>query len=275
MLEEILKTIIVEKERQGIVRPVILNFLKEYLQFLVLSLIYNHSAYKKLVFKGGSCLRICFGLPRLSEDLDFDFTKKVMGESWLGELTEYLGEEIKGKYFPPLETKVQADRRLYLKFPLLRSLKMAKPPESEKLYVKIEADEGAATEAKFALTPISQFGFNFVAYHYDLPALMAGKIHALLHRLWFKGKKQEINIKGRDFYDLFWFFKNEVKPNWKMLKKITQVQNEKQLKAVLKERIKEVVTPQKLAYDLKNFIPDQGFVADFCQNYPEILEKYL
>ena len=27
---------------------------------------------KNLVFKGGSCLRICYELPRLSEDLDFD-----------------------------------------------------------------------------------------------------------------------------------------------------------------------------------------------------------
>jgi len=60
-----------------------------------------------------------------------------------------------------------------------------------------------------------------------------------------------------------------------MLTKMTQIQNEKQLKAILRERIKKVVTPQKLAYDLKNFIPDQEFVADFCQNYPQILEKYL
>jgi len=75
MLEEILKQIILEKKAQGAPKAVILNFLKEYIQYLVLNLIYNHKDFKKLVFKGGSCLRVCYVLPRLSEDLDFDYDK--------------------------------------------------------------------------------------------------------------------------------------------------------------------------------------------------------
>jgi len=62
MIEEILKTIVQEKRAQGISNAVIKNFLKEYLQYLVLSLLYNQKKMKNLVFKGGSCLRICFDL---------------------------------------------------------------------------------------------------------------------------------------------------------------------------------------------------------------------
>ncbi|MBI3559081.1 nucleotidyl transferase AbiEii/AbiGii toxin family protein [Candidatus Gottesmanbacteria bacterium] len=48
------------------------NLLKEILQFYTLNFIYSSRWGKDFLFKGGTCLRICFDLPRLSEDLDFD-----------------------------------------------------------------------------------------------------------------------------------------------------------------------------------------------------------
>lgn len=275
MLEELLKQIIAEKRQQGAETAVILNYLKEYIQYLALSFIYNHKTFKNLIFKGGSCLRICYRLPRLSEDLDFVFDKKSLRDWGLKQLEEYLGNQIRAKYFSLLETKIQSTGRLYLKFPFLYRLDLARKPESDKLYVKIETEAGIAPFANFELTPVSQFGFNFMVRHYDLPSLMSGKIHAILYRLWFKGDKQEVDVKGRDFYDLFWFLDNKVSPNWKMLGKITPIKNEKQFKSALKQKIETVITPQKLSYDLKNFIADRVFVEDFCQNYFRIIKKYL
>lgn len=46
------------------------NLVKEYLQVLILSFLYSHEDYRNLVFYGGSSLRHCYGLPRLSEDLE-------------------------------------------------------------------------------------------------------------------------------------------------------------------------------------------------------------
>lgn len=275
MLEQLLKPIIAEEKKKGTPKMVILNLLREYIQYLALNFIYNHKKFKKLVFKGGSCLRICFNLPRLSEDLDFDFDQKKLGPYFLKELTGYLKREIKDKYYSALEIKKQANKRIYLKFPFLYNLNLAQKPESNKLYVKIETDNKIPPFATTDITPVSKFGFNFIAYHLDLPSLMAGKIHALLYRLWFKGKKQEVDIKGRDFYDLFWFFKNKVEPNWKMLNSACKIKNKQMLKKFLKERIKKTVTPKKLKYDLLNFIPDQEFVEIFSQNYQKIIEKYL
>ena len=275
MIKQILKTIIQEKKAQGLSESLIRNYLKEYIQYLILNLIYNQRKFKRLVFKGGSCLRICFDLPRLSEDIDFDYTEKKLGKDLLNKLNNYLKKEITKKYDLPLETKIQSTIRLYLKFPILRNLGLASQSESDKLYVKVETSNRLNPFAGYSLTPISKFGFNFITYHYDLSSLMTGKINALLYRVWFKGEQSQIDIKGRDFYDLFWFLQKNIEPNWQMLKKMTGIKDKKELKKILQERIKKAITPQKLSYDLRNFIPDSQFVSDFSKNYLRILEKYM
>lgn len=278
MIEQILKAIVQEKKLQGNSKSLIRNYLKEYIQYLVLSLLYNQKKMKNLVFKGGSCLRVCYGLPRLSEDLDFDYDENIIGKNILGELEKYLKKEIKNKYYSELETKIQSTIRLYLKFPFLKNFNLANESESNKLYVKIETSNELSPFAGYTLTPVSKYGFNFIAYNYDMPSLMSGKINALLFRVWFKeskDKENQIDIKGRDFYDLFWFLQKGIEPNWKMLEKTAGIKNKKELKDILIKRIKKVVTPQKLSYDLSNFISDNQFVDDFSKNYLKIINKYL
>ena len=57
---------------------------KEYLQYIFLNAISRYS--ENFVFKGGTCLRICYGLERASEDLDFSTnlpitkTKKIVNK---------------------------------------------------------------------------------------------------------------------------------------------------------------------------------------------------
>ena len=48
---------------------------KEYLQYIFLNAISKQS--DNFVFKGGTCLRICYGLERASEDLDFSCNMKL------------------------------------------------------------------------------------------------------------------------------------------------------------------------------------------------------
>lgn len=47
------------------------NIAREYCQHLFLSYLYQEPGSEKLLFKGGTALRIIFGSPRFSEDLDF------------------------------------------------------------------------------------------------------------------------------------------------------------------------------------------------------------
>lgn len=47
------------------------NVVREYCQHLFLSYLYQLAGSERLLFKGGTALRIVFGSPRFSEDLDF------------------------------------------------------------------------------------------------------------------------------------------------------------------------------------------------------------
>ena len=64
-----------------------LNTLKEELQFYVLDFIYHHPEYSKWVMYGGSALRICYDLDRMSVDLDFEVSHQV-DNGFLNELKE-------------------------------------------------------------------------------------------------------------------------------------------------------------------------------------------
>lgn len=276
MIKNDLQQLVLEGKSKGLRNVIIKNILKEYIQYLVLSLIYNQKNMKNLIFKGGSCLRICYDIPRLSEDLDFDYNPATVGNNPLIELNRYLTKEIKEKYYPDLEIKIQGSTRLYLKFPFLKDLGLADGSESNKLYVKVETTNRLSSFANFEMTPVSKYGFNFIANHYDLPTLMSGKIEALLFRIWYKeGKTEKIDIKGRDFYDLFWFLQKGIEPNWRKLKKSAGIKNFADLKKLLLKRVAKVVTPQKLSYDLSNFINDEQFVNDFSKNYLSLIKKYL
>lgn len=275
MLSEILEKITNEKRRNGIPDFVIKNFLKEYLQYPVLNFIYNSDSYKNFIFTGGSCLRICFGAPRLSEDLDFDLSEKDYAKLNIEKLARELQFYFKDKFFFEVGVKCQGITRIYLKFPILKKLRLATPGESDFLYVKIEPTKTEFKNIKTELTPISNYGFNFIVKNYTVNFLMTGKLNAILGRKWFKGKENEIDIKGRDFYDLFWYLKNNISPDFKNLKKISGISNEIDLKNALNKKIEGSITAQKLSYDLKNFFPDQKFISEFCKNYKKIIGKFL
>lgn len=91
-----------------------LNVMREYLQHVLLSYIYQQPESDGLAFKGGTALRILFGSPRFSEDLDFSsnlngyqvkhLLEKTWGEvkkeSLLGKIEEL--KETSGGYFARL-----------------------------------------------------------------------------------------------------------------------------------------------------------------------------
>lgn len=275
MLKEILKEIVSSKRREGIPNFVIKNFLKEYLQYPVLSFIYNNKNYKRFIFTGGSCLRICFNAPRLSEDLDFELNKNDYNKLNISIMAGLIKKYFKKNFLIDIVAKCQTNKRIYLKFPVLKDLGLAKIGESNFLYVKIEISESLFVKSKIQLTPVSYYGFNFVVRNYSLPFLMTGKLRAIFNRKWYKGDKSEIDIKGRDFYDLFWYLQKGVLPDFRNLKKFIGIANKKELKRRIKKRIEKNVTPQKLAYDLKNFFPGQDFIFDFCKNYKKIIGEFL
>ena len=118
MIYKELEKIIIEEKTKGSLDSYTLNLLKEYLQVYVLYYIYTNSKYNKnLIFTGGTCLRHFYNLPRLSEDLDFDFQESFNSQILLYDLEEYFKKQYK---FNEIKLAVtQRGKQIVLKFQVL------------------------------------------------------------------------------------------------------------------------------------------------------------
>lgn len=276
MIYKELEKILIEERAKGSLDSYILNLLKEYLQVYVLYFIYTNSKYNKnLIFTGGTCLRHFYNLPRLSEDIDFDFQESFNPQTLLSDLEGYFKKKYK---FNEIKLAIkQHANQILLKFPVLHKLGLTKDNESNLLYVKLDFLKNPSKYFDLQTTSKSIYGFNFVAKHYDLPSLMSGKIHAILIRKKFQGPDNIEIIKGRDFFDLLWFLKNSVKPN---LKRLSEMLNtnvsidfvEKQLDL----KVKELITKHKSHFksDLIPLMSNPDFIKIYIDNYYEEYSRF-
>lgn len=249
------------------------NILKEYLQILVLDFLYSHSRYSQLVFYGGSCLAHCFGLPRLSEDLDFvDLKKEVEVSRLAKDLAIYFQKNTDLN----LKTAVQK-LRIYLKFPLLYELGLAKKPEeSNWLFLKIEIfkefDFCQAYETE--IIPLFKFNKSILIKTFDLSTLMATKIRAIFYRKWQRIDKKGrvlVRVKGRDYFDLLWYWQKGIVPNLNCLEEISS-------KKDLKEKLLAIVEKidfQSIRLDLEPLVENQNFVKNLSRNMKAIFKREL
>jgi Uncharacterized conserved protein len=267
---EYIKTLLQEKETASAVFK--RNLVKEYLQVLVLSFLYSHKEYRALIFYGGSSLRHCYNLPRLSEDLDFvDVAKKIN----LNKVAEDLVHFFTRKYGVMIGAKVQKFR-CTLKFPILHMLDLAKPQESNYLFVKIEVyrEFEFCKEYQVEIKPVFKFGEALLIRTFDLSTLMATKIRAIMRRKWEKTTKNGrvlAEVKGRDYYDLMWYLEQGVKPNMRC---IEDRSHESALYEELIEMVKKV-NPRSIKYDLEGLIEGTGFVDTLKDTIKEILLSSL
>jgi len=248
------------------------NLIKEYLQILILSFIYSHENYKDLIFYGGSCLKHCYGLNRLSEDLDFvDLSKKVDLKKMALELGIFLEEQINIK---PV-TKVQKFR-VYLKLPLLKNLGLAGEQDSDLLFLKIEVFNqfNFCSKFKTQIVPIFKNNQSILIKSFDLPTLMSTKIRAVFNRQWEKTNKQGktlIKVKGRDYYDLMWYLQKDIKPNFECLPKTLNMQK---LKNKLLDNISKLDS-ESIKMDLRALIDDENLIDDLSGNIKKILQEQI
>lgn len=187
------------------------NALKEIIQEVILLGLWRSKFYEKAVFYGGSALRILYKLDRFSEGLDFsliapekDFDiKKYLGavkselELWDFEVST---EEKNKKNESTIDSAfIKANTLIHL----LKIDVNLKTHKNAVMKIKLEVDQdpavGFTSELKYHLHPIP-----FTIKTMALPSLFAGKMHALLCRT------RRTNIKGRDWYDLIWFVKNNI-----------------------------------------------------------------
>ncbi len=221
-----MKTIVRESKRENLSFDKIRNRLKEYLHYFVLDFIYNSEFKNKMIFYGGSCLRIVYDLPRMSIDLDFEVEEGMDFGRLKSLIEDYFKTHfgLKDKFYIKGEKKNRNVNRIFLNFAVMNEIGLS-PQKDEVLKVRI--DTMSAPKSYFKkLTPIftlkSKYGKSFVIKHYDLPTLFSSKLAAVLDRpekgFTVGGEDKKIGFKGRDFYDLLWYMEERITPNIEMLK---------------------------------------------------------
>lgn len=267
MIKDRLSRIIEENKNSGN-KFFLRNLLKEAVQDDILNFAYNNRIYQKLIFTGGTCLRKVYGLPRLSEDLDFDFLGKFKIEDFAAGARDYFIKELQYKN---VVAKISGSgQTVFLKFPV----------ESQILFVRCDFSAEAIGVFTTEVNSISTSDFTFFALSYDLPTLFANKITTLLQRQFFRGKEQKIPFKGRDVFDLNWFLERSTKtqfplqPNWKRVFKALKIKNKKEVVKKLREKL-EMIDQQSLYRDLLPFVEQSRMAENFSKNFLEIIGSKL
>jgi len=248
------------------------NLLKDYMQVVILSFIYSHPRYGQMVFYGGSCLRHCFDLPRLSEDLDFVDLKKDIK---LTDLAVDLEDYFKKNTDLEVKTKVQPSR-VQIKLAILKELGLAGSSDSDILYLKLEVFRSFDFCAGYEIniTPIFKFNRSIIIKTFDLSTMMATKIGAVMNRKWekiAKGGEPLAKVKGRDYFDLMWYLSKATKPNLNCLM-------DKKSKAGLKEKLLAVIAKvdkKSIEYDLGPLMENSDFVKGLAKNIKDILTREI
>jgi predicted nucleotidyltransferase component of viral defense system len=172
-----------------------LNRLREYLQSLVLASLHECEAFNSLAFVGGSALRILYGLPRFSEDLDFSLenSSNYAGMEWMKKIKRNL--TLAG-FVPEVlwnESKIVHVGWVRLRG-LLHEAGLSVHPD-QKMAIKVKIDTRPPLGARRERRVVTHYQ-TFILRHYDLSSLLAGKLHAIISRRY---------TKGLDWYDLLWY----------------------------------------------------------------------
>lgn len=262
------------------------NALREIMQEIALAGLQRSGFFEKAAFYEGTALRIFYGVKRFSEDLDFsllEVNRHFELQPYLdGMLEEFkaLGMDVTVK--EKVKTKQSAVdsaflkpntewKELILKGIIPQERINMRPDIRIKLEVDTNPPLGFSTEEKLLLRP-----FSFYTKCFTAPDLFAGKMHALLFRKW-KGR-----IKGRDWFDMEWYVKNNIPLHLEHLT-IRAIQSGDWNKETMsREEFTQLVIDkinqvdiEHIREDIVRFIPDEKPLEIWSRNYFEVLAKRI
>lgn len=250
---------------------VLRNALKEELQYYVLNFIYHHPVYSSWIMYGGSALRICHELNRMSVDLDFEINNTVLGLD-LEDFLNNLKKELENYFFSVydfnlefLSIALKNNRGLLLKFIIGDSLTVKH--SSKQVHIKIDLNYFTAPKTVYEKIPISRNQLSFVINTYNMSALMASKIAAIFLRGERGVGKDIYEEKGRDIYDLLWYMEKKIIPDLDYLKaKGIDISDLRTLFDKLTIKMNKV-SNKNLEHDLLSLFLDSGYIRDWIKNW--------
>lgn len=199
---------------------------REYLQLVFLSYLYQKKEAKHIYFKGGTAMKLLFGSPRFSEDLDFStiHDKKAIRKI-VGEIEKSIQQEIPGFRIPPWYSGKQTER-----FRIKYQFSESKYPSIVRLDFHQVKRVGKVVVSPL-ITKFPLLIFPLIS-HLSEEQILEEKIKALATR-----------GKGRDFFDVWFLREKGIVPIGKIDKKRVW------------QKIKRY-SPDSLRRDLSQFLPE-------------------
>jgi len=229
------------------------GLLREYLQYLILSMVFSHKIGRKLSFLGGTCLRIVYGSARFSEDIDFD--NKGLTEDEFGELAQFIAKELEKLGLEVTINIVNKEAfHCRIKFPNLLQENSLSGYGEEKILIQVDTfDQKVNYQTE-----------NFVLNKFDItkPITVTPKSVILSQKLWTITNR--VRAKGRDFYDIIFLLQN-TKPDKQFLTEKFGTVDMGEIKMRISEYL-ENLDFEMLAGDVKPFVisdVDSDKVRDF------------
>ena len=242
-------------------RPFKKNFLREYLQYKILEVIFESSLADQLTFMGGTCIHIVHGNPRFSEDLDFD--NPGIGRHDFKALSQKIKRtlELQG-YTVELKNTFTDAFRAYLRFPGLLHATGISGHHDEKLLIQIDTEpqEVYYNQDKFILNKFDVFSrINVV----PVDILAAQKIYCIFNRR---------RPMGRDFFDVV-FLLGKSGVNFDYLNQKMSIRNKTELRDRLLSRCARLDF-NRLAKDLEPFVYSKREV-DRVRMFPDFVQQEI
>ena len=221
------------------------NAAREYCQHLFLSFLYQQPEAEKLLFKGGTALRVILKSPRFSEDLDF--TGSGILQETIEELFAQTLSEIErtGIKVDIVEAKKTTGGYLGIATFFLHDLKIK---------TQIEVSLRNEKRLKGIRTLIqSDYLPAYTLVHLPLEDIINGKLEALFSRK-----------KPRDFYDYYFLLAG----NYPLIKENKNL-----------EKVQEILQDSEINFraELKKLLPasHQMILKDFKKTLTQEIKKYL
>jgi predicted nucleotidyltransferase component of viral defense system len=236
--------------------------LKEYIQLLILDYLTTTDFVKKIVFIGGTNLRLVKGIDRFSEDIDFD-CKNLSNSEFISmtngiiAFLKRMGYQVETR--DKTNDKLKAFRRSIYFPELLFELGLS-GYKQERFLIKIESqDQQIAYTHQMATIKGCGLFFMFPVPTDDV--LCAMKLSALLSRQ-----------KGRDFYDVM-FLLPQTAPNFAFLEKQRGINNAHDLKEALLDIIRIIDLKHK-SKDFEHLVFQQQNTKKIT-HFKEFIEEWV
>ena len=235
------------------------SLLREYLQYKILEIIFASEYASKLVFIGGTALRIVHDNNRFSEDVDFD--NFGLTEEEFNHTSEKVKAGLEAEGFNvEIDFAGKESYRCNVRFPGLLYGSGLSQHESEKILVQIDSlAQGFDYQPDRKI--LNKFDVFTEIFTPSPELLLSQKINAVFTRK---------RAKGRDFYDIV-FLLSFTKPNYQFLKQKLQIENAEELRGKLVEMASKLDFDD-LAKDVEPFLFNPSD-SKKVQLFPEFIKQ--